>query len=108
MPSPQLDVQAAVGPEQVGSLRQFGAQPSKPMVFPSSQLSAPSTTRSPQVVAVHVLGEPMHFHPISIWQRALHPSPAATPPSSQPSFESTRESPQMCTSVQDMAGVRQT
>ena len=57
MPSPQLDVHAPCVPGSPAR-RQFGAQPSKPIVLPSSQLSAPSTTPSPQVVAVHVLGEP--------------------------------------------------
>src|SRR5688572_11058717 len=98
MPSPQLDVHAVVGPVHVGSRRQLGAQPSKPTVLPSSQLSAPSTSSSPHVVGSQVLGLPMHFQPISIWQRALQPSPAITPPSSQPSFESSRPSPHRCTS----------
>jgi hypothetical protein len=57
MPSPQLDVQASPV-SHAGSARHTGEHPSKATALPSSQLSAPSTMLSPQVVAVQVLGVP--------------------------------------------------
>src|SRR5262245_53312725 len=74
MPSPQRDEQATVGPVHVGSRRHSGEQPSKPMWFPSSQLSAPSMLPSPQFVREQMLGDPMHLKPGSNWQRELQPS----------------------------------
>ena len=65
MPSPQDDVQPLV-PGQLGSSWQVAEQPSKGTVLPSSQLSAPSLTLSPQTVGTHLLGVPLHLKPCSI------------------------------------------
>src|SRR5262245_23177176 len=73
MPSPQRETQAPL--VQLGSLWQSAEQPSKGTAFPSSQLSAPSTIRSPQVVCEQVLGLPLHFQPSSILQVSEQPSP---------------------------------
>ena len=53
---------------QAGSFWQLAEQPSKGRALPSSQLSAPSTTLSPQVVWVHLLGLPLHLNPSSSLQ----------------------------------------
>src|SRR5450432_3156541 len=102
MPSPQEDVQPVA--VQVGSSWQVPEQPSNGTALPSSQLSAPSLTLSPQTVGTHLHGEPLHLKPCSIWQRALQPSAAVLLPSSQPSFASVVPSPQECTRSQAMPG----
>ena len=51
MPSPHLPVQMPFVPVQVGSAWQVAEQPSKGVVLPSSQPSAPSFLLSPHLVA---------------------------------------------------------
>src|SRR5215510_8748805 len=61
MPSPQRDMHEV--DLQSGSFWQSAEQPSNGSALPSSHPSAPSTFLSPQVVWLHWLGLPLHFHP---------------------------------------------
>jgi hypothetical protein len=81
-------------PLQSGSIWQSSEQPSKGMVLPSSQLSAPSTMPSPQMVGVQTLGLPLHLWPISTLHVGEQPSPATVFPSSHCSGKATMPSPQ--------------
>src|SRR4051794_17238998 len=65
MPSPHVDAQAPVALVQVGSVWQSAEHLSNGVMLPSSQLSAPSTMRSPHVVCEQALGAPLHFQPSS-------------------------------------------
>ena len=92
MPSPHFDVQA---PDlQFGSAWQLEEQPSNGKMLPSSQLSLPSFFLSPQVVALHVLGWPLHLKPISSLHLLEQPSPSLALPSSHSSVAATMPSPQ--------------
>src|SRR5690606_34185342 len=74
IPSPQLEVHGCPL-SHLGSAWQRSVQPSNGMSLPSSQLSAPSVTPSPQVVGVQVLGDPSHLNPTSMRHFASQPSP---------------------------------
>jgi hypothetical protein len=74
-------------------MRHVAEQPSFGMVLPSSQVSSPPSTRSPQVT-VQTLGSPVHEYPGSIMQVLLQPSLFLKLPSSQGSLPTRRESPQ--------------
>ena len=106
MLSPQTVDQAAPGVAQVypDSTKQDPLHPSPPDEFPSSQVSEPATTESPQVV-VHDEFAEGHVYPDSIAQRLLHPSPEESFPSSQASVPSMIPSPQVV--VQALPGVEQ-
>src|SRR5436190_2445066 len=91
MPSPQRDMHEPV--LQSGSFWQSAEQPSNGKALPSSHPSAPSTFLSPQVVCVHWLGLPLHFHPSSTLQVAEQPSPAVVLPSSHSSGNTATPSP---------------
>src|SRR5262245_44913541 len=91
-PSAQSDTQDR--PEQFGSTRHSGEQPSNGAVLPSSQPSAPSRTPLPHTASVHTLGVPSHFLPSSTRQRAEQPSFGSMLPSSHCSVAATTPSPQ--------------
>src|SRR3954471_16982113 len=91
MPSPQRVMHDPV--LQSGSFWQSAEQPSNGSALPSSHPSAPSTFLSLQVVCVHWLGLPLHFHPSSILQVAEQPSPAVRLPSSHSSGSTPTPSP---------------
>ena len=95
-PSPQRDVQL-LPVLHCGSFWHPAEQPSNGREFPSSQLSVPSTTLSPQVVWLHLLGVPLHFHPGSSLQVGEQPSPAVVFPSSHSSGITAIPSPQRAT-----------
>src|SRR5262245_53055780 len=105
MPSPQRDMhEPSAAVLQSGSFWQVAEQPSNGSALPSSQPSAPSTFLSPQVVWLHSLGLPLHFHPSSILQVSEQPSPAARLPSSHSSGSTPTPSPQRATRWQACPG----
>src|SRR5688572_7551561 len=106
-PSPHSEVQATPGAPQFGSRKQMGEQPSKGMLFPSSQASAPSFTRLPQTASVHTLGWPSHFLPSSTRQRSEQPSATAMFASSHCSVGATKPSPQRAMGRHGCPGVAQ-
>jgi hypothetical protein len=76
--------------------------------LPSSQASVPTLYPSPQVVAqVSLVAElpPRHFHPDSIWQRELQPSPFILLPSSQGYYPKSNPSPHISMQVSGFVDV---
>jgi hypothetical protein len=75
-----VSLELALPPEQVkpSSMAQLALHPSRLTRLPSSQLSAPTRSPSPQTeahVSIAVMLPPLHAYPASMRQPALQPSP---------------------------------